>query len=116
MSTLRRLRIDLHQREKMQTNIPDSNIDCALGEIERGKDAVPIDQRGGEVLDQVNEVFNLMAMNIKKIAENKRKMTKAFGTEKRSKPNVIYIKGPRDRLLMMTESVDQSFQNFSHDP
>ena len=64
MSTLRRLKIDLHQRVKMPTDIPDTNIDCALIEIERAKDAVPIDQRGGEVLDQVNEVFNLMAMNI----------------------------------------------------
>jgi len=50
----------------MPTEIPDSNIQCALQEIERVNDAVPIDQRGGEVLDQVNEVFNLMAMNIKK--------------------------------------------------
>ena len=74
LTTLRRLKMDLHQREKMQTEIPDTNIETALQEIERAKDAVPIDQRGGEVLDQVNEVFNLMAMNIKTIALNKRRM------------------------------------------
>jgi hypothetical protein len=100
----------------MTTEIPDTNIESALLEIDRVNGAVPIDQRGGEVLDQVNEVFNLMAMNIKKTAKNKRSMNAAFGNEIRSKPNVIYIKGPRDRLLMMTESVDQSLQNFSHDP
>ena len=27
----------------------------------------------------------------------------------KTKPNVIYVKGPRDRLLLMTEEVDQSF-------
>lgn len=72
LSTLGRLNIDLHQREKMPTEIPDNNIQCALQEIERVNDAVPIDQRGGEVLDQVNEVFNLMAMNIKKQYEKKK--------------------------------------------
>ena len=90
----------------MPTEIPDNNIQCALQEIERVNDAVPIDARGGEVLDQVNEVFNLMAMNIKKQYEKKQNMAASFGNEKRQKPNVIYIKGPKDRLLMMTESVD----------
>lgn len=96
--------------------IPDTNIECALQEIERVNDAVPIDQRGGEVLENVNEVFNLMAMNIKKQSINKRNMEVNFGNERRTKPNVIYIKGPKDRLLMMTESVDQSFKEMPHDP
>ena len=100
----------------MPTEIPDNNIQCALQEIERVNDAVPIDQRGGEVLDQVNEVFNLMAMNIKKQYEKKKHLQKEFGNAKRPKPNVIYLKGPKDRLLMMTESVDQSFQVMPHDP
>jgi hypothetical protein len=42
-----------------------------------------------------------------------------FGNETRqfkTKPNVIYIKGPRDRLLLMTEEVDQSFQIYPKDP
>jgi hypothetical protein len=43
MSTLRRLKIDLHQKEKMPFDIAESNIECALAEIERDKDAVPID-------------------------------------------------------------------------
>lgn len=98
----------------MQVEALDTNIENALAEIERNNDLdnIPLEERGGEVLDQVNEVFNLMAMNIKRYASNKKNASQVDGNETRkhkSKPNVIYIKGPRDRLLMMTESVDQSF-------
>ena len=120
MSTIRRLRIDLHDKASMPTEAQETNVENALAEIERNNDnKVPLEQRGGEVLDQVNEVFNLMAMNIKRYAFNKKNSSSYYGNETRqhkAKPNVIYIKGPRDRLLMMTESVDQSFQEFSHDP
>lgn len=34
----------------------------------------------------------------------------------KKKPNVIYMKGPKDRLLMMTEQVDQTFENLPKDP
>ena len=98
----------------MPTETHETNVENALAEIERNNDLnkVPLEQRGGEVLDQVNEGFNLMAMNIKRYAFNKKNASDLYGNETRkhkSKPNVIYIKGPRDRLLMMTESVDQSF-------
>ena len=51
--------------------VADSNVDKAIDEIERDNDpdSVPIEQRGGEVLEQVNEVFNLMAMKIKSHAQ-----------------------------------------------
>jgi hypothetical protein len=60
-----------------------------------------------------------MAMKIKMHAEARQQTAECFGNETRqykSRPNVIYIKGPRDRLLMMTESVDQSFQQLPRDP
>ena len=51
----------------MPVEISETNIQQALQEIDReGEDQVPIEKRGGEVLEQVNEVFNLMAENIKK--------------------------------------------------
>jgi len=85
-----------------------------LLEIERDErdGAIPLDQRGGEVLESVNEVFNLMALKIKNHAQARQVTAECFGNETRqfkTKPNVIYIKGPRDRLLLMTEEVDQSF-------
>ena len=64
---------------------------------------MPIEERGGEVLEHVNEVFNLMAMKI-----NENAKARAITGEKfhQKKPHVIYIKNPKDRLLMMTEQVD----------
>ena len=55
----------------MPLQVEEGNVDQALDEIERDNDAnqVPLDERGGEVRDQVNEVFNLMAMKIKMHAE-----------------------------------------------
>lgn len=37
-----------------------------MDEIEREKDTnqVPLEQRGGEILESVNDVFNLMAIKI----------------------------------------------------
>lgn len=32
------------------------------------------------------------------------------------KPEVLYLKNPKDRLLLMTENVDQSFQEYPKDP
>ena len=63
---MRRLNIALHQKQQMPLEVAERNVDQALDEIERDEDAnqVPLEQRGGEVLDQVNEVFNLMAMKI----------------------------------------------------
>ena len=60
-----------------------------------------------------------MAMKIKAHAQARQDTADQFGQETRQykkKPNVLYIKGPRDRLLMMTETVDQSFQKYSRDP
>ena len=61
----------------------------------------------GEVLENVNEVFNLMAMKID--TETKARQTVETTLKYKKLPNVIYIKNPRDRLLKMTEQVDQSF-------
>ena len=50
-----------------------------------------------------------MGMKIKMNADARFYTAESFGNETRlykSKPNVIYMKGPKDRLLMMTESVD----------
>lgn len=61
------------------------------------------------MLEQVNDVFNLMGMKIRMNAEARDQTAQQFGNETRlylTKPNVIYMKGPKDRLLMMTESVD----------
>jgi hypothetical protein len=43
----------------------------ALQEIEQSEQpgGVPLEQRGGEVLEQVNDVFNLMGMKLKFNAE-----------------------------------------------
>lgn len=67
MNTLRRLQINLHTQQKMPTEVKEKNVAAALGEIERNNDAdqVPLHERGGEVLESVNDVFNLMAMKIK---------------------------------------------------
>ena len=62
----------------MDTEVQNSNYLRALQEIEKSEESkedhdklkhvckkdVPIAERGGEVLDSVNEVFNLMAMKI----------------------------------------------------
>jgi len=67
MNTLRRLQINLHTQQKMPTEINEKNVAAALCEIERNDDddQVPLHERGGEVLESVNDVFNLMAMKIK---------------------------------------------------
>lgn len=104
----------------MSYNIDDSNImrasdiinhsDCIIG--------VPLEQRGGEMLEQVNDLFNLMGMKIQMNAEARAHTAETFKNETRlhkTTPNVIYMKGPKDRLIMMTESVDQSFQNLPRD-
>ena len=114
MNTLRRLQINLHTKQKMPTEINDKNVAAALGEIERNNDGdqVPLHERGGEVLESVNDVFNLMAMKIKIRADARQQTADQFGIDTnkyKDKPNVIYMKGPRDRLLLMTETVDQSF-------
>jgi hypothetical protein len=62
--------------------------------------------RGGEILESVNDVFNLMALKIQKNSQARKESTSKFAYETRhykTKPNVIYLKGPKDRLLMMTE-------------
>ena len=55
----------------MPTEIYDENVQQALDEIERSEKPgdVPLEQRGGEVLEQVNDVFNLMGMKIKMNAD-----------------------------------------------
>ena len=69
----------------MPIEAQETNVENALAEIERNNDLdkVPLEQRGGEVLDQVNEVFNLMAMNIKRAANNKSNTSNNFGNETR---------------------------------
>lgn len=120
MNTLKRLNIELHRKQNMPSEIDEKNVRKALAEVEVCNDvnSVPLEQRGGEVLDQVNDVFNLMAMKIKMNAEARIKTAENFGNETRKykvKPNVIYMKGPKDRLFMMTESVDQSFKRLPRD-
>lgn len=34
----------------------------------------------------------------------------------KKKPEVLYVKNPKDRLLLMTEQIDQSFQMYPKDP
>ena len=67
LNTLRQLKVDLHSKYAMPSELHDRNLDIALTEIERDnqESQLPLEQRGGEVLDQVNEVFNLMAVKIK---------------------------------------------------
>ena len=84
-------------------------MQAALNEIDRDASAILIEKRGGEVLEQVNDVFNLMAMKIKMAQDARLQNAERFGMETKKykqKPNVIYMKGPKDRLLMMTETVD----------
>lgn len=92
--------------------VQDENYLMALEEIERGKSIdgsnAPVEQKGGEVLESVNEVFNLMAMKID-TETRARQQNEAFLKSYKKLPDVIYIKNPRDRLLLMTEDVDQSF-------
>lgn len=60
-------------------------------------------------MEQVNDLFNLMGMKIKMNADARAQTAENFGNETRifkTKPNVIYMKGPKDRLMMMTESID----------
>jgi hypothetical protein len=69
----------------MPTEAHETNVENALAEIERNNDQnkVPLEQRGGEVLDQVNEVFNLMAMNIKRYTYNKKNASNLYGNQQR---------------------------------
>ena len=109
----------LHQSKAMDLSVNSDNLEHAINEIERNEaDSVPLEQRGGEVLEQVNDVFNLMAIKIKMHADARQQTAEQFGNETRkfkTKPNVIYMKGPRDRLLMMTETNDQSFKVLPRD-
>lgn len=108
LSTLKRLKIDLHHKQSMPTEVNKHVFERALDEIERDDRGatIPLQHRGGEVLESVNDVFNLMAMKIQIHAKCRKDTAEQFKNETRkykTKPNVIYIKGPRDRLLMMTE-------------
>lgn len=51
----------------MPMQIKEENIQKALDEIERTEQpgSVPLEQRGGEVLEEVNDLFNLIGMKIK---------------------------------------------------
>jgi hypothetical protein len=118
---LKRLNVQLHKKNNMPAEVSQKNVLVALQELELSEKpgGVPLEQRGGEVLEQVNDVFNLMGMKLKFNAEARATTAEQFGNETRlykSKPNVIYMKGPKDRLFMMTESVDQSFQRLPRDP
>lgn len=98
--------------------VKDDNLHRAIEQIERGggdqpTDDIPIEERGGEVLESVNEVFNLMAMKIE--TETKARHATHQTLKYKNLPNVIYVKNARDRLLLMTESVDQSFQEYPLD-
>jgi len=120
MNTLKRLNIELHRKQGMPSEVDEKNVSKALAEVEVCNDqtSIPLEQRGGEILDQVNDVFNLMAMKIRMNAEARTNTAVNFGNETRKykvKPNVIYMKGPKDRLFMMTESVDQSFKRLPRD-
>ena len=114
INNINMLQINLHQKQTIQMEVQEENIERALHEIDRdprdGKEKlVPIEQRGGEVLEQVNEVFNLMAMKIDMDAKARVLTAGEFGNGPRSyktKPEVIYVKNPRDRLLLMTEHLD----------
>ena len=104
----------------MNMTVNKDNLEHAYNEIERNEaDSVPLEQRGGEVLEEVNDVFNLMAIKIKQHADARQQTAEQFGNETRkfkTRPNVIYMKGPRDRLLMMTETNDQSLKLLPRDP
>jgi hypothetical protein len=112
MSNIERLNLNLHKEQSMVMEVQEDNFLRAIEEIERGgnrnpTDNIPREERGGEVLENVNEVFNLMAMKID--TETKARQTVETALKYKKLPNVIYIKNPRDRLLKMTEQVDQSF-------
>jgi hypothetical protein len=66
MTTLGQLNIRLHQAQEMPLEVEENNVQRCLAEIERNNDEnqLPLEARGGEVLDQVNDVFNLMARKI----------------------------------------------------
>ena len=66
VTTLSQLNIHLHQAQAMPLEVAENNVQRCLDEIERNNDpnALPLEARGGEVLDQVNDVFNLMARKI----------------------------------------------------
>ena len=97
----------------MPTEVKEKNVAQALNEIERNndEDQVALEERGGEVLEQVNDVFNLMAVKIKNHTDSVQTAVR-YGHDSNNftlKPNVIYMKGPKDRLIEMTEQIDQSF-------
>lgn len=117
-SNIRRLDLRLHHEQEMMMEVSDDNFKRAIEEIERGGNRhqtadIPLEERGGEVLESVNEVFNLMAMKID--LETKARRTVESTLKYKNQPNVIYIKNPRDRLLKMTEHVDQSLQFYPRD-
>ena len=60
-----------------------------------------------------------MAMKIQIHSKAREQTAESFGNETRkykTRPDVIYLKGPRDRLLLMTETTDQSFKLYPRDP
>ena len=76
-----------------------------MTEIHRDS-TMPIEDRGGSTLENVNDVFNLMAAKLRDNAAFRKSSAERFNNETRFskyRPNVIYLKNPRDRLLLMTE-------------
>ena len=68
-----------------------------------------LEDRGGETLENVNDLFNLIAMRLKDNAAFRKRTSEQYNEETRlskSRPNVIYIKNTRDRLLLMTDQMD----------
>ena len=69
LSNIERLNLNLHKEQSLQMEVKEDNFVRAIQEIERGgnenlSNDIPLEERGGEVLENVNEVFNLIAMKI----------------------------------------------------
>lgn len=111
MTTISYLNLNLHNKKNMPLEVTEKKLDRSVALIEKANDSdqVPWEQRDVRVQTRINEVFNLMAVKIQMHADARKRSALKLGNETRkfkTRPNVIYIKGPRDRLLMMTESVD----------
>ena len=108
MSVLKELNIQLTKQVEQDNSVSENMVNNALAEIQRDS-TMPLEDRGGETLENVNDLFNLMAMRLKDNAAFRKQSAENFSCETRlskSRPNVIYLKNPRDRLLMMTEQMD----------
>ena len=64
MSVIKELNIKLHEAKKKKQKVDDLMLKNAMAEINRDEN-MPLEARGGETVEHVNELFNLIGHDLK---------------------------------------------------